>query len=120
MLWVAGPQGSNGTIYVIIHGTAKDTWQTFEDTWQEGDPEDSGDKTPPAGLIEPVRGFGRVWYGNPDIADTLGWATNTENPTNGVVQRFANGRLVYSPLGFGNGAAIYVLYQDGMFERYPG
>ncbi|HNP85312.1 MAG TPA: protein kinase [Kouleothrix sp.] len=120
MLWVAGTQGSNGTIYVIIHGTAKDTWQTFEDTWQEGDPEDSGDKTPPAGLIEPVRGFGRVWYGNPDIADTLGWATNTETPTNGVVQRFANGRLVYSPLGFGNGAAIYVLYQDGMFERYPG
>lgn len=122
MLWLADPQSGGGTIYVIAResgSSTKNTWQSFEDTWREGDPADSGDKTPPAGLLEPLRGFGRLWYANQSVADALGWATAAESAGTGVTQRFANGRLVYSSLGFGNGPAINVLYQDGTFETYP-
>ena len=74
---------------------------------------------PPDGLIEPIRGFGKLWYGNDTISGQLGWGVDGEKAATGAAQRFANGRLIYSPLGFGTGAAVYVLYQNGTFETYP-
>ena len=122
MLWLAGPQAGNGTIYVIQAAEAQSTrlsWQSFEDTWHAGDPEDSGDSVPPDGLIEPIRGFGKLWYANDTISGQLGWGVSGEKAATGAVQRFANGRLIFSPLGFEAGAAVYVLYQNGTFETYP-
>jgi hypothetical protein len=121
MVWVAGSNGRNGTIYVILDDEAggRTTWQVFEDTWQEGDPVDSGDETPPSGRYEPLRGFGKLWYANKDVASALGWAKEEhETGGGGVIQRFANGRLLYSVLGFGAGPSIYVMYQDGMFSVF--
>lgn len=123
MLWVQGPQGGNGLIYVI-EGAPKastaGTWESYEDTWQAGDPEDSGDETPPEGLLEPIRGFGRVWYSNPALAEALGWASAAERAGTGAMQRFPNARLVFNPIGFGDGPAIYALYENGAFEVYAG
>ncbi|HEY3231000.1 MAG TPA: hypothetical protein VGJ87_17370, partial [Roseiflexaceae bacterium] len=121
MIWVAGPNGRNGTIYVIIDDEPRGqtTWQVFEDTWQEGDPADSGDETPPSGRYEPLRGFGKLWYANKDVSSALGWAKEEqETGGTGVIQRFANGRMLHSSLGFGDGPSIYVMYQDGIFSVF--
>jgi len=121
MIWVAGPNGRNGTIYVIVDDEARGqtTWQVFEDTWQEGDPADSGDETPPSGRYEPQRGFGKLWYANKDVSNALGWAKEQqETGGSGVIQRFANGRMLNSDLGFGDGPSIYVMYQDGTFSVF--
>jgi len=121
MIWVAGPNGRNGTIYVIVDDEPhrQTTWQVFEDTWQEGDPVDSGDQTPPSGRYEPLRGFGKLWYANKDVSNALGWAKEEhEAGGSGVIQRFANGRMLHSSLGFGDGPSIYVMYQDGMFSVF--
>ena len=61
-----------------------------------------------------------MWYSDPALAEGLGWASAAERAGAGAMQRFANARLVFSPLGFGAGPAIYVLYENGTFEVYAG
>lgn len=123
MIWVAGPIDGSSTIYAIEGVPQRDqqsAWQSFEDTWRAGDPEDSGEQTPPEGLFEPIRGFGKLWYGAPAVAEALGWATAPERSSAGVTQRFANGRLIYSTRGPGGQPAIYVLFLNGSLEVYDG
>lgn len=55
------------------------TYQTFNDTWTESDPVDTGE-TPRPGLILPARGFGKVWAQEPGVRDRIGWATSAETP----------------------------------------
>lgn len=61
-------------IYVLY---ADGNYETFEDTWLEGDPAvDLG--TPPPGLHAPVRGFGDLYAHEPRVRQGLGWATAPE------------------------------------------
>ena len=84
-----------------------------------GSAADSGDQTPPPGRYEPLRGFGKLWYAHEDIASALGWAKEEkETGATGVLQRFTNGRLLYSDHGFGKGPSIYVMLQNGTFTMY--
>ena len=53
-------------------------YETYLDTWQEGDPV-TVPGTPPPGLYAPVRGFGNLYASQPQIAERLGWATAPEN-----------------------------------------
>lgn len=53
-------------------------WTVFEDLFEEGDLEFDPDLVPPEGLLQPIRGFGRVWRENQDVRDALGWATEPE------------------------------------------
>jgi len=50
----------------------------YDDTWAEGQPESDPALTPPTGLQQPIRGFGKLWRENPDVHERLGWAVNTE------------------------------------------
>ena len=71
------------------------TYQRFDDNWTEGiDPAITGE-TAPAGRKVPIRGFGKVWHGNPTVHNGLGWATSDEGGTSGQIQRFARGELLY-------------------------
>jgi hypothetical protein len=63
------------------------------DTWEEGQPE-TGNLTPPEpGLIDPKRGFGKVWREHPDIREAIGWAWEHE-VAGGGVQLFEHGTMV--------------------------
>ncbi len=53
-------------------------WSCYYDTFQEGDPEVDSSLVPPEGLIQPHRGFGKVWRAQPTIREALGWATTPE------------------------------------------
>ncbi len=57
-------------IYVLYDDA---TYETYEDTWNEGDPIDI-EGTPPPGLSSPVRGFGKLWASQPGVREKLGWA----------------------------------------------
>ncbi len=110
-------------IYVLYFGGGSDqtkgTWRSFEDTWKEGDPENSCPaETPPGGLYKPLRGFGHVWCDQPTVKAQLGWATEAkENPleNNAGFQDFQHGVMLWS----GRQDAIYVLYDDGGWIKYP-
>ncbi|NTU78313.1 MAG: hypothetical protein HGA45_02735 [Chloroflexales bacterium] len=58
-------------------GQAPWMYQVFDDTWAEGQPVDSS-ATPPDGLMEPQRGFGKLWREHPEVQAQLGWATTPE------------------------------------------
>ncbi|MCB9452946.1 MAG: hypothetical protein H6672_16010 [Anaerolineaceae bacterium] len=91
MVWVAG---SPGTIYTLF-GTG--AYQQFPDTYTDGVDPASGGESPPAGLIEPVRGFGKVWRTYPNVRDGLGWATNAEAGAQSTVQQFERGWMMALP-----------------------
>ncbi len=85
MIWIDGP------IYVLyIDGRL----QQFTDTFVQGVDPDSGGETPPPGLYEPVRGFGKVWRSNPDVRSGLGWGTTQEMGGTAVTQRFDHGWMI--------------------------
>jgi hypothetical protein len=52
-------------------------YETYEDTWQEGDAVTIED-TPPPGRLTPIRGFGNLWAPQPAVREGLGWATAAE------------------------------------------
>ncbi|HMO59099.1 MAG TPA: serine/threonine protein kinase, partial [Roseiflexaceae bacterium] len=74
---------------------------------------------PPPGQVMPVRGFGRVWANYPEVRDVLGFATAPEvGLIEGALQPYARGMMIYSRNGMGRGPTIFVVYDDGTFERY--
>lgn len=90
MIWLGSPR----TIYVLFGsgrpptpGAPPDGFLVFDDTWQPGEPESDPALTPPSGLLQPVRGFGKVWRSWPEVRDGLGWAVTPEQAFDGVYQR---------------------------------
>lgn len=115
MVWVSG---SPGVIYVLFNNG---TFLRFDDTFVAGVDPESGGQTPPSGLLEPVRGFGKVWRTSDAVRSGLGWATSPETATNAIVQDFERGRMLHLP----SRADILILtYQTGptagLWRAVPG
>jgi hypothetical protein len=105
MFWRA----DNRIIYVLY---SDGSGQGFQDFWQEGQPDRAG-YTPPPGLFEPVRGFGKVWRENLDGPNaTIGWGLEQERASIAVVQDFNGGSMIISDR-FG----LYVLYLSGRWTQ---
>jgi hypothetical protein len=66
------------------------TWQSFEDTWAPGQPEDDPTLTPPAGRFQPIRGFGKLWRERPEVRKRLGWALGVELAFEALLQEQAS------------------------------
>jgi len=58
--------------------TGKAVWSVYEDSFVDGMSELDPTLTPPAGLIQPERGFGKLWRENTNIRAALGWANQPE------------------------------------------
>jgi hypothetical protein len=105
MIWM----GDTRTIAVLYSTGA---WAEYPDTWDEGQPSSDPRLTPPAGLHQPVRGFGKLWreqLGGPQSA--IGWALGPENGYDILKQEFERGTMLAGPEG-----VTYVLYADGGWE----
>jgi hypothetical protein len=78
MVWI----GSRDHVYVFydadIASEMAGRWETFEDNFNEGDPETDPSITPPEGKLQPKRGFGLVWRTHQRVRDGLGWALSPE------------------------------------------
>lgn len=97
-------------IYVL---TADGNWFWAADTWDESQPPYDASLTPPEGLIQPVRGFGKVWreqLGGPAAA--IGWATQEEAGYEASWQYMALGLLLTDDEG-----RIYALRGDGTWRQ---
>ena len=94
MIW-ADHQGWYGqpVIFVIF---ADGRYRRFEDAFDPATDPVSGGETPPAGLHEPVLGFGKVWREHPGVRNELGWAIAPEMPGTGYYQLFMGGNMVWS------------------------
>lgn len=115
MVWVPTPNSNGGgTIFVVFfdNGRNRLVSQSFYDSWREGEPA-SGGETPPAGLVEPIRGFGKVWRENQSIRNTLGWAVAPEAADRGHYQYFRGGNsMIYR----GTTDRVYLIYTDGSVD----
>jgi hypothetical protein len=70
-----------GEIWVMIYDDPDGqtgVWSIYDDTWRDGMPETDPDIQPPQDLVQPIRGFGKLWRENDTIQDALGWALDTE------------------------------------------
>lgn len=83
MLWV----GAEDRIYVLFDDASYPKYTAREDHWDEGDPVDDPSIQPPAGLYQPIRGFGLLWRTEPTIRERLGWALAPEVGYQTAVQR---------------------------------
>jgi hypothetical protein len=83
MLW----NKAEDWIYVLFDDGLQPAFRTFLDKWDEGQPESDPSIVPPAGLYQPVRGFGLVWREEPGVRDRLGWAVDEEQGYPTAIQR---------------------------------
>jgi len=67
---------TTGGVIFVLYDTGQ--FKRYDDTWTEGQPESDPAIVPPAGLQQPIRGFGKLWRENADIQTALGWALNAE------------------------------------------
>lgn len=97
----------NDRIYAVYQDG---TWQSFTNTWREGDPTYTcgTNTTPPT----PLRGFGKVWCTYTYVRGGLGSATDLERGFDGTVQDFERGSILRLDTG-----TIYLLFGDGKWSR---
>ncbi|HYO87870.1 MAG TPA: hypothetical protein VER79_04435, partial [Candidatus Limnocylindrales bacterium] len=98
--------GAPGTIEAISNDGR---FSRYADTWVSGIDPDSVGLVPPPGLVEPIRGFGKVWRGDGALPARLGWALTSEQGVPLTVQPFERGVAIYLPAQ----NLIYVLASDG-------
>jgi hypothetical protein len=110
-------------IYVVYeHGVLAGTYQTFPDSWSEGDPPYACAASPPPGRLQPIRGFGVVWcsLGGPNVA--IGWGLEEEagfwaGSGDPLVQDFERGVILRDSDGTTQGLAYVLFSSSGTFVR---
>jgi len=88
-------------------------WAGYDDTWDESQPVDDPSLTPPEGLLQPIRGFGKVWrglLGGPQVE--VGWALESERGYEMTTQSFGGGWMFLGAEG-----EVFILYVGGTWER---
>ena len=94
--------GDRQTVWIFIRsifssaGTPTPTqdfgvWLAFPDTFKEGDPEIDPTLVAPTGLLQPKRGFGKVWREHLDVQTALGWALDYERPYTALTTDYSLG-----------------------------
>ncbi len=88
----------------VLKGAATDTFWRLPDNWNEGIPASDPALAPPAGMLQPVRGFGYIWRSNSTVRSSLGWALAGEQPYDAIWQDFERGWML-----LGNNGAVFAL-----------
>ncbi len=85
---------STKKIYVLFYD--KYALSVYDDTWADG--QDPGGKVGPSqNLVEPSRGFGKVWRENESVRLGLGYARGPERGFQGTFQAYEHGFIYYDP-----------------------
>jgi hypothetical protein len=82
MIWIR----AESRIYVIFNDAKQPAWSYYADAFKDGMLSSDPSLHPPAGLIQPIRGFGLVWRTQSGVRDRLGWATLGELAYSGSLQ----------------------------------
>jgi hypothetical protein len=102
MFWISSTQPS--VIWVLLNGKegpvgSKGEWRIYPDTFVDGQAEFDPAITPPDGLFQPRRGFGKLWRETPGLREAMGWALT---PELGLTTPY-----VYQPGGFIDANNVY-------------
>lgn len=89
MIWSDHMGWYGQRVIFVLHPDG--TYQRFFDTYDPSVDPISGGESAPAGLVEPMLGFGKVWREEPGVREALGWATEMEAPGAGRFQIFSGG-----------------------------
>jgi hypothetical protein len=100
MFWL---QPTNQIWVMVETGDGSGVWTVYEDLFVEGDVEFDPQIVAPTGLLQPERGFGRLWRETEDVQDAIGWALE---PEIGYVSHYE-----YRPAGE---------VMDGVYIQAPG
>lgn len=100
MFWL---QPTNQIWVMVETSDGSGVWTVYEDKFEEGDVEFDPLIVAPTGLLQPERGFGRLWRDTEDLKGAIGWALEAEV---GHVSQYE-----YRPAG-------EVI--DGVYEQAPG
>jgi hypothetical protein len=133
MIWMEDTDWTYALQYLGATEPKKGQWATGGESWRWDGvsfPEGHG-LTPPDDLIEPIRGFGNVWFSKlGGQTSQLGWGTVEEKGFCALAQRFDKGMLVQSTAaGCGGGQfnwattsefkpVFLALYADGRWRRF--
>lgn len=79
-------------IWVLVDGSNNS--REFVDNW--AGETISYNQAPPAGLLLPGRGFGKVWVENESVRQALGWATAVENSYSMEIQKTQTSYAAYT------------------------
>lgn len=104
MVWA---QGAPPSIYALFGGGR---FQRYDDTYNASTDPFSGGEPAPPGLIEPVRGFGKVWRTFPEARSGLGWARDNEQGGSSAAQAFERGQMIALPQ---RGEILILVYDAG-------
>jgi serine/threonine protein kinase len=99
-------------IYVLHQAGS---WRVYDDNWREGDLVWDADLVPPAGLYQPVRGFGLTWREEAGVRDALGWATAEESSFSATFQPFERAVLIADDVT----PRFWALLSDGTWFAGP-
>ena len=94
MIWIAG------TGDVFVFNAATGLYERFAVWEYAGRPDNPVTERPPAGLIKPGFGFGKVWGNFWRVRNGLGWATGGEQGLLLPFVRMYNNKLSYETFGF--------------------
>jgi hypothetical protein len=118
MIWVEAER----TIYVFYdaQGGSYPAYGSYADNFHEGEPESDPTIVPPAGLYQPIRGFGLLWRVDQSVRDRLGWATALETGFETWMQGYSGaGMHNYYTLLQGIDGTIYrLIAAGGVWEIY--
>ena len=114
MLWLEAER----RIYILYDNVRGPRYQIRADEWQPGQPESDPALTPPAGLFQPVRGFGVAWRdaSAPEgtrARDYLGWATGPEYAAGQGAAQCAYAAKYATCYLSGPGGVVYELKPEG-------
>lgn len=68
-------------------------WLAYPDTFQDGQPETDPTFVAPARLLQPKRGFGKVWRENAAVRNGIGWGSDWEQSYNTNAATYPIGTL---------------------------
>ncbi len=111
--FIGGYMFWRGDLRLIYALFTDGTWQSFVDTWYDGQLEWDPTIVPPAGYYQPKRGFGKVWREQAGVRDKISWATKEERGLNATWQAYQGGLMLWS-----DALGTFVLYNDGTWSRY--
>ena len=120
MIWVSGQD----RIYILCGDGGSPAWSAQQNGWFTGQPETDPSLNPPAGLFQPVRGFGVAWRASngvgPTVRDRLGWATQPEAALTGGFQCDSAAKYNHCYLSGPGGVVYHLLPEFSGWQPWPG
>jgi hypothetical protein len=101
-----------GQVLVTVFGDGK--WSNYDGEYVASDVEAT--PVPPPGLFAPRQRFLRIWRDDPQLSQRLGWAVGPERTSQGALQDFASGMMVWTGA---DPRLVRIYYADGTTISSP-